>query len=92
MSTGPWLKIGVEVTESATILKIADNGIGIDMDYIEDIFKMFYKATEYPKGPGLGLYIVKSMTDKLEGNIEVESNIGMGTTFHLTIPNRLIKR
>jgi len=88
VADSPWLKIIVSVSEGKSVVTIADNGIGIDREYLNDIFKMFYKATEYPKGPGLGLYIVKAMTEKLDGNIEVESNVGTGTTFHLTIPNR----
>lgn len=82
-----WLKISVSVNANGATLKIADNGIGIGQEYLDKIFKMFYKATPYPKGPGLGLYIVKAMTEKLEGTIRVESNVGNGTTFHLAIPN-----
>jgi hypothetical protein len=69
------------------IIKVQDNGIGIDSDYLNDIFRMFYKATVDSKGHGLGLYTVKTMTDKLKGTIQVESAIGVGTTFTVALPN-----
>jgi PAS domain S-box-containing protein len=82
-----WANLRVSVGESHAEIMISDNGIGIDQEYVNKIFKMFYKATEYPKGPGLGLYIVKAMTEKLNGSITVESTIGKGTTFRVRIPN-----
>lgn len=73
----------------ATVI-VRDNGIGIDTEYVNDIFKMFYKATAQAKGHGLGLYTVKVMMDKLNGKVKVESRLGEGTTFTLTIPNERI--
>ncbi len=84
-----WLTVTITATEHNATIKVADNGIGIDRQYQNDIFKMFFKATEYPKGPGLGLYIVKAMVEKLDGEIKVESSLGVGTTFKLIIPNRI---
>lgn len=66
-----------------------DNGIGISPDYIRKIFDMFFRATDRSEGAGLGLYIVKETIDKLRGEIIVDSAIGEGTTFRLTIPNLL---
>jgi nitric oxide dioxygenase len=48
---------------------------------------MFFRATERSEGSGLGLYIVKSMVEKLKGRISFESTHGRGTTFLVTIPN-----
>jgi PAS domain S-box-containing protein len=84
-----WVRISVRVQTSAALVTVSDNGIGIDHAHLTDIFKMFFKATEYPKGPGLGLYIVKAMTDKMNGTIRVDSTIGQGSSFDLSIPNQL---
>ena len=48
---------------------------------------MFFRATEKSEGAGLGLYIVKEMTKKLGGTIQVTSVLGEGTSFQLEIPN-----
>jgi signal transduction histidine kinase len=50
------------------------------------MFDMFYRGTSKSQGTGLGLFIVKEMIEKLNGNIEVESEIDVGTTFTTTIP------
>ena len=89
MSNDSWVNISILVNESHAEITISDNGIGIDQEYINNIFRMFYRATEYPKGPGLGLYIVKSMTEKLGGSVTVESNVGKGSMFRIKIPNSI---
>jgi signal transduction histidine kinase len=48
---------------------------------------MFFRASADSKGSGLGLYIVKSAIEKLNGVIGVESKLGEGTTFTIEIPN-----
>ena len=48
---------------------------------------MFYRVSENSIGSGLGLYIVKESLDKLNGRIEVESELGVGTAFSIQIPN-----
>jgi signal transduction histidine kinase len=64
-----------------------DNGIGIDTENLNHIFEMFYRASEQSDGSGLGLYIVKNAVDKLGGTIQVESTLGEGTEFKITLPN-----
>ena len=67
---------------------IADNGIGIPEDEVNKIFDRFYRAKnsgQNIKGTGLGLSIVKTIIDHHDANITVESSIGEGTTFHITI-------
>ena len=48
---------------------------------------MFYRADTKKSGSGLGLYIVKETMDKLQGQINIESELGKGTTVQLVIPN-----
>lgn len=89
----PWkadsfVQIKIDVNESEALLEFTDNGIGIAEHYLAKIFNMFFRASSDSKGSGLGLYIVKSAVEKLNGVIEVESELGIGTTFRITIPNQ----
>ncbi len=83
------IEIQIKVSGAEAAIKIKDNGIGIDEAYQEKIYEMFFRATTRSTGTGLGLYIVKSMVDRLRGKIELQSRQLNGTTFMITIPNRL---
>lgn len=83
-----YLAITIEANDLQAKITFADNGIGIAEEYIDHIFKMFFRATADSKGSGLGLYIVRSaVVDKLQGTIKVQSKLGEGTTFVITVPN-----
>jgi signal transduction histidine kinase len=77
----------IEVDESKATLYINDNGTGIAPSSIPQIFDMFYRGSEISTGSGLGLYIVKQALQKTGGQIQVESTLGIGTMFTLTLPN-----
>jgi signal transduction histidine kinase len=70
--------------------KVADTGIGIPQEKIQTIFDMFEQvdssATRKFSGVGLGLYIVKKFTELLGGGVAVESELGKGSAFTVTIP------
>lgn len=85
-------EIAIEAVVDPEQLSIVfrDNGIGISADYIKKIFDMFFRATDRSEGAGLGLYIVKETIDKLRGTISVDSVMGEGTTFNITIPNEKV--
>jgi signal transduction histidine kinase/FixJ family two-component response regulator len=69
---------------------VTDTGIGISKEDLEHIFGSFKQANEqtFTKygGTGLGLNIVKQIVEKLEGDIKVESTVGVGTTFKFNLP------
>ena len=67
------------------IIEITDNGIGIEDEFKEHIFEMFFVINSN-KGSGLGLYIVKETVEKLNGSIEVFSENNVGSKFTVTIP------
>ncbi|MBN1221695.1 MAG: hypothetical protein JXB23_00505 [Candidatus Aminicenantes bacterium] len=77
------------------ILQVTDKGIGIAPKEIKKIFKRFYrlknKALSDAKGSGLGLTLVKHITEAHGGRIEVESEPGKGSTFSLILPIDRIK-
>ncbi|HLF33252.1 MAG TPA: ATP-binding protein, partial [Cyclobacteriaceae bacterium] len=83
----PTVNIDVNVTQEQASISIKDNGIGIDKIHHKKVFNMFYRATDDNAGSGLGLYIVKESIDKLNGTVDLESDLGMGTTVHLKVPN-----
>jgi signal transduction histidine kinase len=83
----PHINISTEQTREHIKINIADNGLGIRKDCLPHIFDMFYRATdEVSTGPGLGLYIVKEIIDKLTGEVEATSEEGIGTTISITVP------
>jgi PAS domain S-box-containing protein len=84
-ATAQEVRIAIEIRKSETVIAVEDNGIGIDPQCLENIFTMFYKAER--GSTGLGLYIVKSMTDKLGGTVSVKSTRWQGSLFTVTIPN-----
>ena len=71
---------------SAIIVKVRDNGTGMDEETRQRIFDPFYTTKEIGKGTGLGLSIVKGILDDHGANIRVESRLGEGTAFILTFP------
>jgi signal transduction histidine kinase len=71
------------------VIEVQDNGQGIEPEYIERVFEMYFRGNEKSKGNGLGLYIVKKTVQKLNGRVELTSVYTKGTTVKLFLPNRL---
>lgn len=72
------------------LIKITDQGIGIPSEDLDRIFERFYAVNKSHSrslgGSGLGLTIVKRIVEKHHGKIEVESTLGLGTTFTISLP------
>lgn len=83
----PFVDLSIRANASHCAILLKDNGIGIHPQFKNKVYNMFFRATERSEGSGLGLYIVKSMVEKLKGRISFESTLGQGTTFLVTIPN-----
>ena len=64
---------------------ICDNGMGIEKQYFEKIFKIFHSLNERKDSSGIGLSIVKKIVELHHGNIWLESKVGEGTIFYFTI-------
>ena len=80
------LKINVttENTTDTIVLKFTDNGLGIDVNlYKERLFRLYQRFHDHGDGKGLGLFLIKSQLEALGGSIDIESEVGIGTTFIL---------
>ena len=65
---------------------IKDTGEGIPKENLEKIFEPFFSTKSPGKGTGLGLFIIKGIIEKLGGKIDVDSRVGVGTSFCITFP------
>ncbi len=75
-------KVGSKVN-----ISIKDTGEGVKTEDLENIFKKFYRATATTEqGSGLGLYLAKRQTEKMGGRIFVQSEVGKGSTFTVSLP------
>ena len=80
------------VEESKVSIRVQDTGIGIPSDELPRISEPFAQTNTDPHmaqhGTGLGLYIVKSLVEAHDGNLTIESEIGVGTTLTVTFPSQ----
>ncbi len=87
---GGKLTIALSRDEENAILRISDTGVGIPKDSISHVFERFYRVDKARSrksgGSGLGLAIVRSIVERNDGRIQVESTVGRGTVFTVTFP------
>ncbi|WP_300704235.1 HAMP domain-containing sensor histidine kinase [Bacteroides sp.] len=83
-----YIKIGYSYVPQLHEVRIyiEDTGIGISAEEQKIIFERFYKHSEFSQGVGLGLSICMLIVDKMEGRIEVESEVGKGSRFTVILP------
>ena len=76
-----------------TVITVADNGIGMSQEFQQHIFEPFERertsTVSKVEGSGIGMGIVKKLVGLMGGTVEVESKIGVGSTFTVTIPSRI---
>ncbi len=82
----PIIKIKREANLKNDVISVEDNGRGIESEYTEKVFEMFFRGTEEVPGSGLGLYILKEIVNRLNGEVNLKSEVGKGTTFTITLP------
>ncbi len=81
-----WVKFSSKLDADTVIITMEDNGIGIHENHHDQIFNMFYRASDQSEGSGLGLYIVNETIQKLGGRIGMSSNLKKGTKFTISLP------
>jgi signal transduction histidine kinase len=82
----PYVIIRIYAQEEFVFIEVEDNGQGIPLHYQPKIFEMFFRATKNATGTGLGLYILKRSVDRLNGRIELKSEVGIGSIFKVKLP------
>ena len=89
-NTPPFVRLTTQSNGKKFIMKIEDNGIGMNRDTLKRIFERFYRAhtgnIHNVKGFGLGLSYVKTMVEAHHGEIKAESTLGKGSTFIVEFP------
>jgi signal transduction histidine kinase len=87
---GGTVTVGLSGSETAAVITVADTGMGIAADELDQLFSRFFRATTATKnavpGVGLGLVITRAIARAHGGDMSVTSQEGVGTTFSMTIP------
>jgi len=74
--------------EKQTVFTISDNGIGMEKETKENLFTLFFSSKEN-RGTGLGLFIADKIIQQHGGKITVESDLNVGSTFTITLPQKI---
>ena len=84
-----------EIKKEMLVVHIKDNGLGISKENQKKLFQKFYRVktekTEKIKGTGLGLWIIKQLLEKMNGEIWFVSEEGKGSTFSFSLPLGVVK-
>ncbi len=87
---GGKIEVGMVGNEQNLIIHVTDSGIGIPQEHIDHIFERYYqiesKDYKVQQGLGIGLAITKELVELHQGTIDVQSKVGAGTTFKITLP------
>jgi len=88
-SPGGQIRLIAQARGDEFVLQVCDTGPGIPKESLEHIFEKFYRvpgAERMAQGTGLGLSICKRIVDAHSGRMEVQSKVGQGTIFVVTLP------
>lgn len=85
----PFVRVSIESTGNKVRIKVEDNGIGINAEDKADVFHPFVRASERSETGGIGLYLSRLATQRLEGEIKLVATSDKGSTFHVLLPRDL---
>jgi signal transduction histidine kinase len=83
----PRIDVRTHVRAGHTVFEVHDNGLGLAPAHLPKLFTMFQRFHDHVEGTGIGLYMVKRMIENAGGRIEVQSQLGVGTTFFVYLPH-----
>jgi two-component system NtrC family sensor kinase len=86
MPEGGQLAIELEESNGQAVLRVSDSGQGIEADNLSRIFEPFFTTKPEGKGTGMGLAVSYGIVSRHGGQIEVESELGEGSTFEIRLP------
>jgi signal transduction histidine kinase len=81
-----WISTGINKPTGDLVVKVKDDGHGIEKKHLKNIFDPFYTTKPTGEGTGLGLSVSYGIIKNHGGNIFVDSQTGAGTTFTVTLP------
>jgi two-component system, NtrC family, sensor kinase len=84
--SGDTITVTIKPVENRMVLTIEDTGQGIPGEHLKKIFEPFFSTKPPGEGTGLGLFVTRSIIDKLGGEMDVESRLGLGTRFCIEFP------
>ena len=76
----------VYVSDSILVMEVKDEGIGMSKEQLSKLYNKYEKINQEQSGQGIGLFMVKKLVTHFKGKIEVESELGKGTTFYVSLP------
>lgn len=82
------IEVYYETDTDGIRISVSDTGCGIPPEKLGMIFERFEKVDSFAQGAGLGLSICKSIVEKMNGVITVDSTMGVGSTFTVELPCR----
>jgi len=84
------IEVNVDVVKEGLTLRVEDTGVGIPPEVLPRIFERFWQvdtsSTRKFQGAGIGLALVRSLTEAMDGKVEVQSQLGRGTVFTISLP------
>jgi two-component system, NtrC family, sensor kinase len=86
MHDGGTLMVSSACVDQSVVVKVTDTGCGIKREHLDQIFEPFFTTKPVGKGTGLGLSVSYGIIQQHGGTLEVETEIGKGTTFTVTLP------
>lgn len=93
---GGWIKIFAHQVQTQVMIEVTDTGIGIAPENLAKIFDRFWRSdtsrSYHSGGAGIGLAIVQTIIQQHQGNITVESQVGVGSCFRVTFPSNSLKK
>jgi signal transduction histidine kinase len=85
----PVISIKTSKENGKILLTVSDNGIGMDLTKLkEKLFSLYQRFHNHVEGKGLGLFLVKTQVEALNGTIEIDSKVNEGTSFKIHLPDK----